>query len=852
MVVVFSLAPSDFDAADGNLIVDPPESERDWESLGIICPDGPGVGDGCSVDEPTGQDDNAFGIGAKEDTPDPAVVSGSIPNNKSDLLRFYIWYENFSAKDFLYLGWVRVSDPSGTTNMDFELNQNKCEYDGLGSLVEGSICSANEVTPERTAGDILIKYDLSQGGTVPDLGYHIWLTEAYALEDPDIPDSAGDACEANNKFPCWGTVQQLELNDNFEGSLNDPDPVYDPIVDVTLDPRTFGEAAINLTDSGIFPASKCINYGSAYLKSRSSDSFTAELKDFIAPIPVSIGNCGAIKVIKDADPEGPQIFSFTLSGPNVNEQFDLDDNPASELANEWIKSDLSEGTYTLTETSIEGWKTGVSCVSSIGDNESADNIELDLGETVTCTFMNQKDSFIIVEKQTDPAGSDKEFPFQTSWLGDGSEEYDFTLTDNEQHNSGDLEPGTYSVGEVVPGGWDLKDVICTSSKGDEETEDNISLQAGETITCVFNNQQDSFIIVEKQTTPADSEREFPFQASWLGDGSEDYDFMLTDNQQHNSGDLDPGTYSVIEILPTGWQLKDIVCTSSNGDEETAESISLQAGETVTCIFYNEMREFRLTTGYEDLAIDNPTMDYDYNDWETQIDIVYSESTIDFMIEPLGRGGVLSHVFHIDIPAGTIAGNGEYTLTVYDQNGTPIGTETGEFVGSVGKDFTVIPCTCDAFPPVGTVVNVYEGSYEPTQRTASLSIVLDEPEPNMEDLFDDKVGNHGEGLFFDPYLYVDKSGEEVHQADFRMLTVQLERSDPAWKWPEEHVCLTNAYQTVTGNPPDFTYGEEWWKYPSVNGCTYGDGKECELDDIERTCKLAPPTSGNPVFLPLILR
>jgi len=39
-------------------------------------------------DAPSGTGDDSFGQGAKEDTPAPAVVSGSIPPNKSDLLTF--------------------------------------------------------------------------------------------------------------------------------------------------------------------------------------------------------------------------------------------------------------------------------------------------------------------------------------------------------------------------------------------------------------------------------------------------------------------------------------------------------------------------------------------------------------------------------------------------------------------------------------------------------------------------------------------------------------------------------------------------------------------------------------------
>ena len=54
------------------------------------------------------------------------------------------------------------------------------------------------------------------------------------------------------------------------------------------DPFTFGEAAISF--EALF-GSGCGTFGSAYLKSRSSDSFTAEIKDFIAPEKVQISNC---------------------------------------------------------------------------------------------------------------------------------------------------------------------------------------------------------------------------------------------------------------------------------------------------------------------------------------------------------------------------------------------------------------------------------------------------------------------------------------------------------------------------------------------------------------------------------
>src|SRR4029453_905107 len=63
----------------------------------------------------------------------------------------------------------------------------------------------------------------------------------------------------------------------------------------SLDPFTFGEAAISF--EALFPdlqPGQCGALGSAYLKSRSSDSFTAELKDFIAPEKISISNCTSL------------------------------------------------------------------------------------------------------------------------------------------------------------------------------------------------------------------------------------------------------------------------------------------------------------------------------------------------------------------------------------------------------------------------------------------------------------------------------------------------------------------------------------------------------------------------------
>lgn len=285
------LSTATYEMADGNLV-----GSDDWEGLGAK--DGsafPTCGAGtkilCAIDAPSGRGDNSFGNGTKEDTTVPSITTGSIPNNKSDLIRAYMSGEVGSNGDnYLYLAWERVQDPSGSTNMDFELNQSRT-------------LTSNSVTPERTAGDILVSYDLANGGTVPTIGYREWITAASATA------SAATLCQASTAFPCWGKAELLDSVAR-EGSINGAS-VTDPIRVGTqsssraLSPRTFGEAALNLTAANILPEDGCITFGSVFLKSRSSDSFTAAVKDFIAPTGVEITNCGKVNVTKTDDDGNP-------------------------------------------------------------------------------------------------------------------------------------------------------------------------------------------------------------------------------------------------------------------------------------------------------------------------------------------------------------------------------------------------------------------------------------------------------------------------------------------------------------------------------------------------------------------
>ncbi|MEH6467158.1 MAG: SpaA isopeptide-forming pilin-related protein [Porticoccus sp.] len=290
-----SLAGSDFEIdTDANLMVDDAAPSIDWEAVAADV----------QADEPSGSDDDAFGQGSKEDTPVPTPVTGSIPPNKSDLKTFGVYLEANASGRFLHMFWHRVQDPSGTTNMDFEFNQS-------------DTLSANGVTPVRTADDLLIQYDLANGGTFPELFLSRWI-------DGSGGETSAD-CEASNKLPCWGTRENLSGSGDATGSINDSMILAADAIPKLggstlgdIDPRTFGEASIDF--DAITSAGQCTTFGSAYLKSRSSNSFPAALKDYITPLAINVSNCGTVKINKvdDATPANPLAGAvFELRNDNT-------------------------------------------------------------------------------------------------------------------------------------------------------------------------------------------------------------------------------------------------------------------------------------------------------------------------------------------------------------------------------------------------------------------------------------------------------------------------------------------------------------------------------------------------------
>lgn len=245
--------------------------------------------------------------------------------------------------------------------------------------------------------------------------------------------------------------------------------------------------------------------------------------------------------------------------------------------------------------------------------------------------------------------------------------------------------------------------------------------------------------------------------------------------------------------------------------------------------WNPPLRFNLTLGYEDLPLSNTSLDYDFNDFNASIETIFTTATgslylqkIDFVITPNARGGLYSHALHLRFPANSFGSDGTATLTLKDGTGQVVSAVKQPFVASQANDYTVIPSSADAFPGREGVVNAVEGTpFRPSQRMAQLTFEFNTPVPANLIMFDESRIEvlHGAGLFFDPYLHVYNTGQDIHQGDHRMISAPGEE----WPWPEEGVRIDRAYTAISGTPPNEVFPVGWWSVH--NTCVYGDGIVC---------------------------
>ena len=306
-------------------------------------------------------------------------------------------------------------------------------------------------------------------------------------------------------------------------------------------------------------------------------------------------------VIKDAQPDDPQDFSFTTGGGLSPTSFQLDDDgdDSNALASSRTFTNLTPGSgYSVSEAPQPGWDGTATC----SDGSPPSNVTLDVGEVVTCTFTNRRRGSITLNLDTQP-DDPQDFSFTTTG---GLSPSSFDLDDDGDTGNAlsntisftDVPATHYSIALTPVSGWIQEEGTCTN--GSQVSD--IDVAPGQHVTCTIVTSRRGKIVVKKDARPNQG-TDFSFTA---GGGLSPSSFQLDDdgdeaNTLRSTREfmVDPGAgYSVAEgSVPPGWRLDSATCS----DGSPISNISVAAGETVTCTFVNVADAVRATEGRDSNA-----------------------------------------------------------------------------------------------------------------------------------------------------------------------------------------------------------------------------------------------------------
>ncbi|MEP6893087.1 MAG: prealbumin-like fold domain-containing protein, partial [Gaiellaceae bacterium] len=432
----------------GNMVVNT-TGNKDWISAGI-------VGSASYVhltDVASSNTDDSFTPGQKQDTTCPTVEGhGNPPKDDFTDIASFTEVNGTTGDTYLYGATMRYA-ANGNASENIELKQGTSGF-----------CPGSATLLARTPGDKLLAIDYLGGGSAVQFHLLTWV--------------ASGACNvANDPAPCWGaTVVTLDPT-TAEGGVNNAaiTAANNPISGVALVAGQFAEFGVNLSASGILPATSCIAFAQTVWESRASgSSFVSSTKDIVLENK-TISNCGEIKIIKHSNPRGAnQVFGFTsnIAGSEISctldntpAAFNLNDSgntTADNSANTEDCTKVPKGNYTVTEgADPSGYAfASLSCTATSGSTGAQDgtvvkqaNISLAAGGLVTCTYTNNQQKGAIKITKTSSKGLNPGLDGATFSITKGGTAISgspFTTANGGVICVGNLGFGDYVVTETAP------------------------------------------------------------------------------------------------------------------------------------------------------------------------------------------------------------------------------------------------------------------------------------------------------------------------------------------------------------------------------------------------------------------
>jgi hypothetical protein len=392
-----------------------------------------------------------------------------------------------------------------------------------------------------------------------------------------------------------GAPTNFSLDDDADGAMPNT------WTSATLDPGSY--TVVEGAVAGWTLGSLTCSNGNAYTSSIATDTGTRTATlGLVAGTNVScrfvnvqqVAGSITLTVVKDALPNDPQDFAFTLTG---QAGFSLDDDANATLPNSQTFVLPAGSAYTLSETPLGGWSTALQCTGGAGVSGATATLSntLPAGSVVTCTYTNTKLATVLVRKQANQSSAG-EFDFTTS-TGVA-----FPLVDGQLVALTSVAPGTVTITEAPESGYVLQNITCvdttsTSTFVTDLTSGTATLDVapGAMITCTFVNGELGHLIIVKDAAPNDAGRSFAFE-SGLGllnltdDGSAPGDCSTPSINSFCYDDIAPGEYPVRELVAPGWTLAGISCTGGQYSVDLASATvtpTVPPGGTMVCTFTNQ-------------------------------------------------------------------------------------------------------------------------------------------------------------------------------------------------------------------------------------------------------------------------
>lgn len=333
--------------------------------------------------------------------------------------------------DLIFYAGLERLNPDGDAYIDIEFLQAKTGLD------EAIPCNdpGQDTIPchftgtGRTVNDMIVSMNFSNGGAIGAIEVRRWNGTEYILEEALV----GEGCTGDELLCGFNNAAGIDggpwLNYNSQNQ-----------VITTLEANAFTEFGVNVTD--VIEGDPCVT--TVMAKTRSSTSFTSELKDFAGPVPFEI--CGAnIGIEQSATNEVDDEHTFTVT---VNKSLGSSESPApngtivdvdltptpTDLDFEVIDDTCADpgtvdGECTVTVNSSEGGKIVAHASATLNVGGQDITVETDgKGDNSGDATKTYVDANIVIDPPTD-----------TNSVG---EAHTFTVTVKKDTGTGTLEAAT--------------------------------------------------------------------------------------------------------------------------------------------------------------------------------------------------------------------------------------------------------------------------------------------------------------------------------------------------------------------------------------------------------------------------